>query len=214
MGSVVLVAASGLAREVLALVEQLPPLRVIGILDDEPGLQGTRVSGVPVVGLIADANRFPDATLLICAGRGQTRRAIARRLAEGGIGTERFATVIDPLVRIPPGCRVGAGSILLAGSVLTANVTLGCHVVVMPNVTLTHDDVIGDYGTLCAGVSLGGSVTVGEAAYLGMNAAVRERVTVGAGAVVGMGACVLSDIPQHETWVGAPARCLSLVSPW
>jgi acyl-[acyl carrier protein]--UDP-N-acetylglucosamine O-acyltransferase len=81
----------------------------------------------------------------------------------------------------------------------------------MPNVTLTHDVVVEDFATLCAGVSLGGSVTVGSRAYVGMNASVRERLTVGADSVLGMGAALVSDLPAGETWVGVPAAGLSRV---
>ena len=49
-----------------------------------------------------------------------------------GIAPTRYATVIDPSVRIPEGCRIGRGSILLQNVTLTASVTLGSHVVAMP----------------------------------------------------------------------------------
>ncbi len=106
---------------------------------------------------------------------------------------------------VPDDCAVGRGSVVLAGTVLTTSVQIGRHVVVMPNVTLTHDDVVEDFATICAGVSLGGGVHVGEAAYVGMNAAVRENLSVGSGATLGMGAALLQDLPSLQTWAGVPA---------
>jgi acetyltransferase-like isoleucine patch superfamily enzyme len=82
----------------------------------------------------------------------------------------------------------------------------------MPGVTITHDDVVGDFATLAAGVSLGGGVKVGRAAYIGMNASVRQGCVIGAGSMVGMGAAVIGDIPENEIWVGVPARRLRVVA--
>ena len=203
----VLVAASGLAREVLSALQDAPSgFEVRGLLDDAPNLQGTTVGGVPVLGTIAAAAEHPDAAFLVCAGRGTSRAAIVERLAGLGVDDERYATFVHPQVSVPSTCRIGCGSVLLAGTVLTTDVGVGRHVVVMPNVTLTHDDLVSDFATLCAGVSLGGHVVVEPYAYLGMNSSVREHTTVGARAVLGMGAVLLSDLPHDQTWTGVPAR--------
>jgi acetyltransferase-like isoleucine patch superfamily enzyme len=116
--------------------------------------------------------------------------------------------MIHPSIEIPRGCSVGPGSIVLAGVVMTANVQVGSHVVAMPHVTLTHDDVVEDFVTLCAGVTLGGGVRLRNGAYLGMNASVRPGVTVGRDATLGMGAALVEDLPDRETWVGVPAHRL------
>ncbi len=200
-----LVAASGLAREVLALVRAHGTYEVIGLLDDSPELHGTVVDGAAVLGGLDAVTGYSDAQLLVCAGRGSARESIVTRLAGLGVGADRYATVVHPGVEVHPGSGVGPGSVLLAGVVLTTAVTVGAHVVVMPHVTLTHDDVLADYATLCAGVALGGSVVVGRGAYLGMNAGVRERVRVGDGATLGMGAVLLADLPAGQTWAGVPA---------
>jgi acetyltransferase-like isoleucine patch superfamily enzyme len=99
--------------------------------------------------------------------------------------------------------------VLHAGVVLTAAVTVGRHVYVMPHVVLTHDDEVGDAATFGAGVRLAGGVSVGAAAYLGSGALVREHRRIGAGAVVGMGSVVVRDVPPGQTWAGNPARPLA-----
>lgn len=210
MSALVLIAASGLAREVIALERALGRYDDLFLLDDDPALQGTVVDGVPVIGPVALAAEEFDGELLICAGSGRARRHIAHRLSAMGVRSTAFGRVVHPNVEIPQGCSVGAGSILLSSVVMTTAVHLHRHVVVMPHVTLTHDDVVSDYATLCAGVSLGGRVTVDEAAYLGMNSSVRQDVRVGVDGVLGMGAVLLEDLPAGETWAGVPARTLAV----
>ena len=203
-----LIAASGLAREVLAAVRESGRSDVVGILDDDAGKTGAIVDGVRILGPASDALSYPGAGVVVCIGSGAGRDRIVDRLAALGFSDRRYATVVDSSVRIPYGCEIGRGSILLGHVTLTAGVTLGEHVVVMPGVTLTHDDVVEDFATFAAGVSLGGGVRIGRGAYLGMNASVREGASVGAAATIGMGAAVLADVPDDQTWVGVPARVL------
>ncbi len=133
---------------------------------------------------------------------------VTTRLRDAGISDDRFETFVARSVRIGTTSVVGAGSIVLDGTVVTADAALGRHVVVMPNCTITHDDVLGDFSTLAAGVSLGGGVRVGEGAYVGMNASVRQEVRIGEWTTVGMGAVVLDDVPDAQIWAGVPARPL------
>lgn len=206
MVDLVLVAASGLAREVLSIAK--PRFADIEIVDDDASRWGHVLHEVPVTGGLDRVAQLTDARVLVCAGHGNARRSLVRRLRGLGVAEERYLTLVHPSVEVPETCAVGGGSILLAHAVLTADVTLGRHVVVMPNATFTHDDVIDDYATICAGVSLGGGVRIGEAAYLGMNAVVREGLRVGREATLGMGGVLLESLPESETWAGVPAGAL------
>ncbi|MCF4119980.1 NeuD/PglB/VioB family sugar acetyltransferase [Antribacter sp. KLBMP9083] len=206
---VLLVGASGLAREVLAVLREAGR-KVVGILDDRHADLPPAVAGVPVVGGVSDAAAYPEARFLLCVGAGSGRSAVLERLG-AAVDDDRFATVVDPSVRNPGGCPVGAGSILLAGVSITADAAVGRHVVAMPGVTVTHDCAVEDFVTLAAGVSLGGGVRIRRGAYVGMNASVHPGLTVGAGATVGMGAVVLTDVPDGQTWAGVPARQLGVL---
>ena len=201
---IVLLAASGLAREVIEAIST-SDRHVAAILDDDPILHGTQVAGISVTGPIGSVTDHPDVDLVICAGSGRARRAIAQTLTDRGVAEDQFISVVHPRASIGSTCAVGPGAIVLAQVTATADVRIGAHVVIMPNAVLTHDCIIERFVTICAGTALGGSVRVGEGAYLGMNAAVRERLHVGRWAVLGMGSTLLTDLPGGATWAGSPA---------
>lgn len=208
----VLVGASGLAREAMNLVRAWDAVSgnrtSMVVLDDDPATWERRIGEVEVEGGLSGLSDHPDHEILICVGRGDRRRGIVERIRRSGVGRDRFATLVHPRVQIPEDSSVGVGSIVMEGVVVTADVSLDDHTVVMPHVTLTHGDVVESHATLCAGVALGGDVHVGSGAYVGMNAGVRERVRIGRDAVLGMGSALLQDLPDGERWAGSPARPL------
>jgi sugar O-acyltransferase (sialic acid O-acetyltransferase NeuD family) len=202
----VIVGAGGFARET-ASAALAGGRRVLGFVDDNPGLHGTVRSGLPILGPV-DHVAGLDADVVICVGNPRNytvRQQIVERL---GLDPGRYATVTHPSVSIGACSTVGEGTVLLAGTVLTADVTVGAHVAVMPQAVLTHDDLVGSYATVASGVRLGGGAVLETGAYVGAGALIREGVTVGAWSLVGMGSVVLHDVPSGEIWAGSPARFL------
>jgi len=183
-----------------------PAWDLVGLLDDDPTIEGRRIGGVEVLGPSALAHDHPDALVAACVASPADplrRLALVSRL---GLEPERYATLVHPAAVVPESATIGAGSVLHAGTVLTADVQLGCHVAVMPAVVLTHDDLVGDGVTFGAGARVAGGVTIERGAYVGAGALIREGLSIGAGAVVGMGAVVTTNVPAGEVWLGVPAR--------
>jgi sugar O-acyltransferase (sialic acid O-acetyltransferase NeuD family) len=206
----VLIGAGGFARETAEAVRAVnrvtPKWNLLGFLDDDPEREGTIISGLPVLGSTAMVHDLPDAQVLVCTGRPTnyvSRRQIVERL---GCDEDRHPTVIHPTASVGSTCTVGAGTVLLAHTVLTADVAVGRHVAVMPHVVLTHDTRVGDWATLGAGVRLGGGSDVELGAYIGAGACLKEGLTIGERSMIGMGAVVTADVPAERLWYGAPAR--------
>ncbi|WP_369230568.1 acetyltransferase [Streptomyces sp. R21] len=208
MTALVIIGAGGFARETAQAVRDAGDLKLLGHLDDNAALHGTEVDGVPVLGGCDLVHDLPDARVVICVGNPRDYAARARLVRRLDLPTDRYASVIHPTAAVSATSEVGPGSVLLAHCVLTAAVHVGAHVAVMPQVVLTHDDVVEDYATLASGVRLGGGVRLERGAYAGSGALVRESTTVGAWSLIGMGSAVLGDVPPGEVWVGSPARRL------
>ncbi|GGV59197.1 acetyltransferase [Streptomyces griseoloalbus] len=208
MTGLVIVGAGGFARETARAAHDTGEFTLLGHLDDNPALHGTEVDGVPVLGDCDLVHALPGARVVICAGNPRDYAARARLVRRLGLPEERYATVVHPTAVVSATSTVGPGTVLLAHCVLTAAVRVGAHVAVMPQVVLTHDDVVEDFATLASGVRLGGSARLERGAYAGSGALIREGTTVGAWSLIGMGSSVLGDVPPGEVWVGSPARRL------
>lgn len=210
MRTLLLIGAGGFARETVELVRAInreaPTWELAGLLDDDPEMHGRELLGVPVIGPCSAAADHPEALVVACVASPDDPPRRLRLVDRLALPPERYATLAHPSAKIPASATVGAGSVLHADTVLTADVRLGRHVATMPAVVLTHDDEVGDGVTFGAGVRVAGGVTIGDGAYLGAGALLRERIAVGAGATIGMGAVVTRPVPTGEVWYGSPAR--------
>lgn len=207
-----IVGAGGFARETAEAVRAAnirePTWRLLGYLDDDASLHGRDVDGTTVLGPLDAVWEHPDALVVVCTGHPGdyfSRKRIVDRLA---LLADRFATIVHPSAAISASCRLGPGTVVLAHTAATAAVDVGSHTAVMPQVVLTHDDVVDDYVTFGSGVRVGGRAHVGLGAYVGAGALIRQELSIGSWALIGMGSVVTKDVPSGEVWAGVPAQFL------
>jgi sugar O-acyltransferase (sialic acid O-acetyltransferase NeuD family) len=208
----IVLGAGGLGREIADIARAMNQERaewdILGFLDDDQTLSGSHVNDLPVLGGFDQLHRFDYAQIALALATPRDVELRARVSEQLACAPSRLATLVHPSASISETCTVGTGSVLFAGVVATANVTIGRQVVAMPHVVFTHDDVVDDFATFGAGARIAGRVHVGRCAYVGAGALVRENVRVGAAALVGMGSVVTRDVPPGETWAGVPATRL------
>ena len=119
---------------------------------------------------------------------------IARLISQ----TSRFFTGIE----VHPGAKIGRGFFIDHGAA----------------VVIGETTEIGDNCTIYQAVTLGGTgkdtgkrhPTLGDDVLIGAGAKVLGPVKIGSHSKVAAGAVVLSDIPEHATAVGVPARVVKI----
>lgn len=189
---VMLLGAGGHASDVLGVIEranlQEPVWDVVGIADDSKPPKLDRYVGrdIQFLGTIDEAlARHPDVEFLATVGFPAGRRLVAERAERAGC---RAATLVDPRAIVAPNVRIGAGSVVLGGSYLSALVGIGRHVYVSALVVIGHDTVVGDYSSLMPGAMICGDAVLGSDVLVGANATVLQGARVEDGASVGAGA--------------------------
>jgi sugar O-acyltransferase (sialic acid O-acetyltransferase NeuD family) len=163
-----------------------------------PGIRRTGVDGFPA----------QDVPVVMAVGRNGERAELVRMLEEQDVPPV-FLGAVHPTAIVAPTADIGEGTVVLHGAVVQANAVLGRHVLVNTAASVDHDCVIGDFAHVSPHATLCGHVEVGEGTHIGAGAVVIPSVRIGRWCRVGAGAVVLSDLPDHTTAVGNPARVLS-----
>ena len=202
--------ASGFGRELVWLVHDCNTYYVVCFIDDDITKHGSILNGIPVLGLEQARKKFPNAKVVGGVGVPKTRETLIEKAARVGFD---FETIIHPRVEHSQWVKIGTGSVICAGNILTTNIVLGEHVQINLDCTIGHDVIMDDYTTLAPGVHVSGWVHLGRRVYVGTGAVIingtdQSPVVIGDDAIIGAGSVVTRGIPPGLTVAGVPAKPL------
>jgi sugar O-acyltransferase (sialic acid O-acetyltransferase NeuD family) len=200
--------AGGHGVVIANIVEVEARYKVVGFIDDNPGLWEIERYGYKVLGgnRLLSIDDFAGYPIVIGIGDNHTRKQIAVQLSEAG---RVFAyAIIHPSSYIARDARIGLGTVIMANAVINPGTQVGEHVIVNTSATIDHDCVIEDFAHISPGAVLAGNVLVEEGAHVGMGSSILPGIKIGAEATIGAGSVVTKNIPAGATAVGVPARCI------
>ncbi|MGL5087090.1 MAG: acetyltransferase [Clostridium sp.] len=207
MKNLIIIGAGGVAKEVSLIVEQLnylkPTWNLIGFIDDNIKKFGEIINGYSVIGGFETLNAYEgNCSVIIAIADYKVKKSIVKRLKN----RFTYATIINPRVWVHEYMRVGEGSIIYEGAIITSNVEIGKHVLISPKCGIGHDSIIKDYVSLLWNVNISGTDVIEEGVLIGSGATVVQNKVIGQGAIIGAGAVVINDIPSGSIVVGVPGR--------
>lgn len=211
MKKLYIIGSGGFGREVLWLIKRINNLDKIwdiqGFIDDDKSLCGTIKNDYKVLGdcdYLGDLDE--DVYAVISIGSPKIKEKIVNKLSK--FSNVHFATLIDPSVLYSDQIKIGEGSIICAGTIITVNTEIGKHVIINLDCTIGHDAIIEDYVTILPSVNLSGNTVTKKYATLGTGTKVIQGVTIGENVMIGAGTIVIKDVESNVTAVGNPARII------
>ncbi len=192
----IVIVGAGSQGMIVADILECAGTPAIGFVDDTPGKN--------VLGTIDDLRTIAHDAIIVAIGDNRLRRALVEKLAG-----ERLATAIHPFTSIAKSARIGEGSMISAGAVVTPHAVIGRSVILNTKASIDHDTVVGDFAHVSVGSTIGATVRIGEETLIAAGATVVTGMTIGSRSVIGAGAVVVRNIPDDVTAFGVPARVCS-----
>jgi|APSaa5957512622_1039677.scaffolds.fasta_scaffold28155_3 UDP-3-O-[3-hydroxymyristoyl] glucosamine N-acyltransferase len=76
-------------------------------------------------------------------------------------------------------------------------------------VHIAHNVVIGKNSFIIANAMIGGSTIIGDSTWVAPSASLLNQIKIGDNVTLGVGSVVTKNVPDNETWAGAPAKELT-----
>jgi sugar O-acyltransferase (sialic acid O-acetyltransferase NeuD family) len=206
--------SSGYAK-VLAELIALHNSRVVALFDNNPQTESV-LSDVPLyIGLKGflqwrklEISENIFALAAIGGGRGTDRLDIHKIFKENNVN---IGTLVHPSAYVSKSSILGAGSQILAHSIIAADAHLGEGCIINHQANVDHECILGDGVHLAPSATLCGCVTLGNNVFVGAGAVVLPRLSIGHDTIVGAGAIVTCNLPSGVIAVGNPARVVRTV---
>lgn len=210
MKKIAIIGAGGFGREVQVLIEQINEIskewEFIGYWDDNDNLPNL-INDFPLLGKVDQINKYNDGELyIVCAvAEPIIKEKIINKITNENI---KFPILIHPnaLIGNRKFVKIGDGTIICAGNIITTNIEIGKHVILNLSCTVGHDTIIGDYSSFMPTVNISGEVSIRKSVYVGTGAKIINLLEIGENTIVGAGAVVAKSLPPNCTAVGIPAK--------
>ncbi|MCW3090853.1 MAG: acetyltransferase [Ferruginibacter sp.] len=206
-----IIGAKGLAKEVLQIFHEKDEVDNLLFYDDiSTDVPDKLYQQFIVIRNMDDAALLfkTDPRFIIAVGMPDLRFGLYKQFtAIGG----QLVSAISRYARVGNyGTSIAAGSIVMAGTVITNEVIIGKACLINPNCTISHDTVIGDFVDLSPGVQVTGHCAIGNYCNIGTNAIIIPKIIIGNRVTVGAGAVVLKNVEDGLEVAGVPAKKINL----
>jgi sugar O-acyltransferase (sialic acid O-acetyltransferase NeuD family) len=210
--NIIIIGGSTGFHEVTGIIEDInlkfQRYRVIGILDDNPNIQGKYIKDVKVLGFVKDAISYSESKFVFAIGSLQTQRIRSDIFESTGLKAAQFETLIHPSVIVDSSASIDDGCIIHPNVVIGHGVHIGKFVIIAVGSTLGPHVAVSDYAMITSHVLMLSNSKVGFSTFVGSMTCVVEGQSIGSYARVGIGSVVSKNIPPDVLAIGNPIRFL------
>lgn len=204
----VLIGGGGHCKSCIEIIESTKKYDIIGILDI-PEKIGQTILGYKIVGTDPDIIKFIDRGVrnyFVTVGQ-ITTASLKKRLFENILYHKGISPVIiSSSAIVSHRANINAGTILMHGTKVNADVVIGENCIINTMADIEHDVIIGDHVHISTSAVVNGEVRIGNEVMIGSNVVIRNGVSICDNVIIGAGSIVVKDITEHGIYIGNPVK--------
>jgi sugar O-acyltransferase (sialic acid O-acetyltransferase NeuD family) len=201
--NLILIGAGGHVRACIDVIEQEGIYKVAGLIGLAQEV-GYKHFGYEV---IATDAQLPELVAqyqfaLITIGQIHSAEPRIHLYSQAQAAGFTFPTVIAPTAYVSSHSTIGAGTIVMHGSIINAGAQVGSNCIINSNSLIEHDAHVKDHCHISTGAILNGNTSIGTGSFVGSGAVIKEGVSIGANSLVGMGLMVRHNVDNNAKYLG------------
>ncbi len=205
---IIIFGAGGQAKETIDLIEENLKATIVGIIDKKT--LDSKIFGHRVLGTDDDLDslikKYKATHFTVAIGDVKIRS----RLYNIAKAKLQPLSIISKYAHISKYAKIGEHATIYPGVVISADVTIGNNALINSNVSIAHEAKIGRHVDINPGANIAGKVVIDDFCFVGIGASIRENLHIAKNTTIGGGAMVTEDTKPNKTYVGVPARIMSL----
>jgi UDP-perosamine 4-acetyltransferase len=208
-----LIVGLGGQAHVAASIARALDIPLAGFLDATGTPTGAaEILGLPVLGGLSYLSALHAPSIAVAIGDNRLRHRTAGAILAANPAA-RLVSLVHPRSIREDLVELGSHVTICTNSLLCTEVRVGDGAIINSGAIVEHECLLGRYCHISPGARLAGRVTIGDFTHVGLGATVIDKLHIGSNVTIGAGAVVLSDLPDHATAVGIPARVIKIAPP-
>ena len=210
MPRLAIIGASRLGQMIAHYAVETGRFEVAGFFDNAIP-PGTQTKHGPVLGKTADLRpRYADGEFhAVLIGVGYENWYWREKFFDDCADLE-VPSLVHPSAYINASAQIGRGVVVLPRAVVDMYCVLEDNVFLNPGVIIAHDSRVGAHCFIAPGVNISGFSTVGRSTFVGIGSSIANDVIICERCLIGAGTVVTESLTMAGTYVGAPARLVSV----
>lgn len=213
MKNIAIIGASGLAKEVWDLINQINQVeekwKILGFYDDAYLEPIDIIGNTQCLGPISILDDLDEELSLVfaIANRGSVFRIFNRLSKKQNFN---FPNVLHPSALVGHGTKMGIGNVITSQNVLTVDISIGDFNFFNTMCGIGHDVRIGNFNSFMPRVQISGNVEIGDFNNFFMNCSVTQNKKLGNKNTIFANTLLTKSIKDNRTYFGIPGKKINI----